>query len=222
MGESLDQMAQLSLMMDADLTAVVAHRTQRKADGAAPSYTDYVIAAAARALKEHPVVNSQITDEGVALLPDVHVGMAVALDGGLIVPVISDTCGRSLADLSVESSRLAAAAREGGLSMGELEGRHVLGQHARNVRGRRVSRPSSTRPNTAILGVGRLRDDVVMVDGQVGTTTPASPSVSPGTTEPSMVHRQQLSPSRSSSCSPIPPLWTRQARQCSLGLWSSG
>ena len=69
MHDSLTQMAQLTLFMDADLDAVVADRERRKADGAAPSYTDYVIAAAARALGDHPLVNSQITADGVALLP---------------------------------------------------------------------------------------------------------------------------------------------------------
>ena len=91
MHESLRQMAQLTLFMDADLDAVVADRARRKDSGAAPSYTDYVIAAAARALGQHPLVNSQITDDGVALLPTAHVGMAVALDDGLIVPVIRNT-----------------------------------------------------------------------------------------------------------------------------------
>ena len=109
-------MAQLTLFMDADLDAIVADRDRRKVDGTAPSYTDYVIAAAARALRQHPHVNSQITDDGIALLPEVHVGMAVALDGGLIVPVIRDTAGRDLASLGAETSRLAEAARTGSLA----------------------------------------------------------------------------------------------------------
>ena len=115
MHESLRQMAQLTLFMDADLDAVVDDRERRKESGSAPSYTDYVIAAAARALGQHPLVNSQITDDGVALLPTAHVGMAVALDEGLIVPVIRDTASLDLTSLSVESSRLAAAARSGSL-----------------------------------------------------------------------------------------------------------
>ena len=77
MHQSLQQMAQLTLFMDADVDAVVADRNARKAaGGVTPSYTDYVIAAVTRALVEHPIVNSQITEDGVALLPTVHVGMA--------------------------------------------------------------------------------------------------------------------------------------------------
>ncbi|WP_040493401.1 dihydrolipoamide acetyltransferase family protein [Ilumatobacter nonamiensis] len=163
MHESLDQMAQLSLFMDADLDAIVADRARRKADGAAPSYTDYVIAAAARALRAHPHVNSQITDDGIALLPDVHVGMAVALDGGLIVPVIRDTADRDLSSLAAESSRLAEAARSGSLGLPDLEG-GTFSVSTLGMFGVDGFTPVINPPNTAILGVGRLRDDLVLDD----------------------------------------------------------
>ena len=95
MQSSLQDMAQLTLHMDADLDAIVEDRESRKSSSHAsnsgnglPGFTDYVIAAAARALKLHPIVNSQVTAEGIALLPEIHVSMAVALPEGLIVPVI--------------------------------------------------------------------------------------------------------------------------------------
>jgi pyruvate dehydrogenase E2 component (dihydrolipoamide acetyltransferase) len=170
MHESLRQMAQLTLFMDADLDAVVADRDRRKAAGSPPSYTDYIIAAAARALREHPHVNSQITDDGVALLPEVHVGMAVALDGGLIVPVVRDTASRDLASLGVETSRLADAARSGSLALPDLEG-GTFSVSTLGMFGVDGFTPVINPPNTAILGVGRLRDDVVLgPDGHVDTT----------------------------------------------------
>ncbi|MFT6291564.1 MAG: pyruvate dehydrogenase E2 component (dihydrolipoamide acetyltransferase) [Ilumatobacter sp.] len=171
MHESLTSMAQLTLQMDADLDAVVADRNKRKAAGIAPSYTDYVIAAAARALVLHPGVNSQITDDGVALLPDVHVGMAVALDGGLIVPVVSNTTGRDLTSLGAETTRLAEAARSGSLTLPELEG-GTFSVSTLGMYGVDGFTPVINPPNTAILGVGRLRDDLVLShDGTVGKTT---------------------------------------------------
>ena len=170
MHESLAQMAQLTLFMDTDLDAVVVDREHRKADGAAPSYTDYVIAATARALCQHPIVNSQITDDGVALLPDVHVGMAVALDNGLIVPVIRETATLDLATLSVESTRLAEAARAGSLALADLEG-GTFSVSTLGMFGVDGFTPVINPPNTAILGVGRLRDDVVLdADGRAGVT----------------------------------------------------
>ena len=169
MHESLAQMAQLTLFMDADLDAVVADRTRRAAVGAAPSYTDYVIAAAARALHRHPLANSQITDDGVALLPTVHVGMAVALDGGLIVPVIANTNSLDLAALAVETSRLANAARAGALKLTDLEG-GTFSVSTLGMFGVDGFTPVINPPNTCILGVGRLRDDLVL-DGNGNVTT---------------------------------------------------
>jgi len=169
MHESLAQMAQLTLFMDADLDAVVADRTRRAAVGAAPSYTDYVIAAAARALHKHPLANSQITDDGVALLPTVHVGMAVALDGGLIVPVIANTNSLDLAALAVETSRLANAARAGALKLPDLEG-GTFSVSTLGMFGVDGFTPVINPPNTCILGVGRLRDDLVLDDNGRVTT----------------------------------------------------
>jgi pyruvate dehydrogenase E2 component (dihydrolipoamide acetyltransferase) len=170
MHESLRQMAQLTLFMDAELDAVVTDRARRKEAGAAPSYTDYIIAAAARALGQHPLVNSQITDDGVALLPTAHVGMAVALDEGLIVPVIRNTASLDLDALSVESSRLAEAARSGALELPDLEG-GTFSVSTLGMFGVDGFTPVINPPNTAILGVGRLRDDVVLVDGEVTSRT---------------------------------------------------
>ena len=80
---SLHEMAQLTLMMDADLDAVIADRAHRQGSAPAPGFTDYIVAATARALREHPIVNAQVTDKGIALLPDIHVGLAVAVPTGL-------------------------------------------------------------------------------------------------------------------------------------------
>lgn len=170
MHESLQSMAQLTLHMDADLDAVVADRESRKASGSAPGYTDYVIAAAARALAVHPYVNSQITDDGLAFLPEVHVGMAVALDDGLIVPVIGDTTGRDLTDLGTETSRLAEAARAGSLALTDLEG-GTFSVSTLGMFGVDGFTPVINPPNTAILGVGRLRDELVLDDDGNVTAT---------------------------------------------------
>ncbi len=168
MHESLRSMAQLTLHMDADLDQVVADRERRKAAGSAPSYTDYVIAAAARALGEHPIVNSQVTDDGIAVLPQVNVGMAVALDEGLIVPVIHATASLDLAGLSAETTRLAEAARSASLGIADLEA-GTFSVSTLGMFGVDGFTPVINPPNTAILGVGRLRDDVVANDGEFGT-----------------------------------------------------
>ena len=168
MQASLREMAQLTLTMDADMDAVVADRQRRKAAGAAPGFTDYIVAATARALVQHPNVNSQVTRDGIAVLPDVHVGLAVALDAGLIVPVIRHADRLPIDELSIETTRLAEAARAGKLAPGELDGA-TFSVSALGMFGVDAFTPVINPPNAAILGVGRLRDDVVVNDGQVST-----------------------------------------------------
>ena len=171
MTQSLREMAQLTLAMDADMDAVLADRAERKAAGGGqvPSITDYVVAAAARALLRHPGVNAQLAEDGIALLPEVHMGLAVAVDGGLLVPVIRDAAHRELADLAAETTRLAAAARNGALGPKDLEG-GTFSVSALGAFGVDMFTPVINPPNAGILGVGRLRDDLVLVDGQVRTT----------------------------------------------------
>ncbi len=167
MRASLQDMAQLTLMMDVDMDAVVADRQARKARGEAPSFTDYVIAASARALRDHPRVNSQITPDGIALLPRVNVGMAVALDEGLVVPVIPDTDGLGVVELSTHTARLAEAARSGNLKLTDYEG-GTFSVSTLGMFGVDGFTPVINPPNSAILGVGRLRDDVAWsADGSI-------------------------------------------------------
>jgi pyruvate dehydrogenase E2 component (dihydrolipoamide acetyltransferase) len=167
MHASLQEMAQLTLSMDADMTEVLAHRAARKAQGGAvASITDYIVAASARALVRHPGMNAQVADGGIALLPEVHVGLAVAVPNGLMVPVVRDTAHRDLADLSAETTRLAAAARSGALSPGDLEG-GTFSVSALGAYGVDMFTPVINPPNAGILGVGRLRDELVLDAGEV-------------------------------------------------------
>ena len=169
MHASLREMAQLTLAMDANMDAVVADRARRKQAGVTVGFTDYVVAAAARALGQHPNVNAQVTADGIAVLPDIHVGLAVALDDGLMVPVVRHTDRLDLAALSAETTRLAEAARTGSLKLEELEG-GTFSVSALGMFGVDMFTPVINPPNVAILGVGRLRDDVIVVDGSVTTT----------------------------------------------------
>ena len=166
MHASLREMAQLTLTMDAAMDAVVTDRDRRRAEGSTPAYTDYVIAAVARALREHPRVNSQVTPEGIAELPGIHVGLAVALDEGLLVPVVRDVDTLALADIASTTSRLAAAARAGTLGLHDLEG-GTFSVSALGMFGVDAFTPVVNPPNAAILGVGRIREDLTLVDGDV-------------------------------------------------------
>lgn len=177
MHASLQEMAQLTLHMDADFDDVLEHREELKdredlkARDAVPGITDYLVAAAGRAIARHRYVNSRIVDSGIAELPDVHVGLAVAIPGGLMVPVIRHADRRSLFEIAVDSKRLAGAAREGRLQLEDLEG-GTFSVTALGMYGVDGFTPVINPPNAAILGVGRLRNDVVVKKkGKINTVT---------------------------------------------------
>ena len=161
MHASLSEMAQLTLGADVTMDEAIKLRTQLvdewEPEGIRPTYTDLIIRAVAKALLSHPRVNATITEAGIETLADVHVGMAVALDDGLVVPVIRDAGTLSLRDIAVETTRLASAARDGKLGPDEMAGSTFsvtsLGPGVVDF-----FTPIINPPNVAILGVGRIRD----------------------------------------------------------------
>ncbi len=164
MFSSLQQMAQLTLTMDVEMDRAIALREQLKdigteEVGAVPGYTDFVIAAVAQALRQHPGANSQVDGDDIVLLDEINVGMAVAAPGGLVVPVVHGTDYLGLTEIAQETSRLAAAAREKKLSLAEIEG-GTFSVTALGMFGVDAFTPVINPPNSGILGVGRIRDDV--------------------------------------------------------------
>ncbi|MDE2640082.1 MAG: dihydrolipoamide acetyltransferase family protein, partial [Chloroflexota bacterium] len=171
MHASLQEMAQLTMAMDADMTRAVDLRRELLdlwADRELrPTYTDFAMKAAALALRAHPRLNAELRDEEIVLHPQIHVGFAVALDEGLIVPVTRDTDALPLDELAPISADLAARARERRLGPDDLTGGTftvtTLGMY-----GVDVFTPIINPPQAAILGVGRISDRPVF-RGEGGT-----------------------------------------------------
>jgi pyruvate dehydrogenase E2 component (dihydrolipoamide acetyltransferase) len=105
-----------------DMTALVAYREELKGAGLALSVTDFVLVAAAQSLIELPDVNSRT--DGVSMWPRrrVHLGLAVSVPAGLVVPVIRDADRLSIREIHDRASALAAAARAGTLPLDDMTG----------------------------------------------------------------------------------------------------
>ncbi|WP_340375205.1 2-oxo acid dehydrogenase subunit E2 [Streptomyces sp. SS7] len=168
MHASLQEMAQLTHGYEVRMDAVVSLRERLKeewADGAlqVPSLGDFVLKAAALALREHPLLNATVLDDGIHLLDAIHLGFAVAVPGGLMVPVIEDAAALPLHEIARRSKELAQAAREGRVSLAQLEGATFT---VTSLGGYGVDffTPVINPGNVGILGVGRLRDGVEWVD----------------------------------------------------------
>ena len=121
MTESLQSMAQVTLLTEADVTEMVRLRERLK-QRFDLTYTDIIVKAVATALKEHPLLNAALIGEEIQLLPEIHIGVAVALEDGLIVPVVRDADRKSLQDIAQDTGRLAEGARAGSPTGGERTG----------------------------------------------------------------------------------------------------
>ena len=163
MHASLMEMAQLTMDMDVHMDDAIKLRNQLVEEWAdeniRPSFTDLVIRAVARALKKHPLMNASWGDKEITLHGDINVGMAVSLDDGLIVPVIQNAAQISVQQLAAESSRLAAAARDGSLGVDDLSG-GTFTVSALGMMGVDSFTPIINAPQAGILGVNRIRDDI--------------------------------------------------------------
>ena len=106
----------------ADVTGLFALRSELKAAGTNLTVTDFVLSATAQTLAEFPDVNARTDGVSVWPRPRVHLGVAVSLPGGLVVPVIRDADRLSLGELHDRAIELAAKAREGTLPLDDLTG----------------------------------------------------------------------------------------------------
>jgi len=134
--------------------------------GARISFTDFVIKAAARAILDHPIVNSSLQGNEIRIFSQVNIGVAVAIEGGLIVPVVKNADTKSLVEISVELKRLAEKARTGTLSTEEITGGTFsitnLGAY-----GIDMFNPIISPGQSAILGVCRIVDRPIAIKRQV-------------------------------------------------------
>jgi len=130
------------------------------------SYTDMVAKATAKALVEHPIMNSTLEDEQIKVFHDINIGVAVATEKGLVVPVIHNTDRKSLEEIASELRELAEKARQGKLTKDELSGGTFtitnLGMY-----GVDTFTPIINPPETAILGVGRLTEKPVVENKKI-------------------------------------------------------
>jgi pyruvate dehydrogenase E2 component (dihydrolipoamide acetyltransferase) len=163
MYKSLQSTAQLTMNMEVGMDDAVKLRSQLitewEAEGVRPSYTDLVVKAAAKALAMHPRMNSVMGETEISLLEEIHVGIAVALDEGLVVPVIRQPLARDVKSIAIEASRLAQAARSGSLGMDDMHG-GTFTVSTLGMFGVDTFTPILNPPQTGILGVNRITDGV--------------------------------------------------------------
>ncbi len=169
--ESKHTSPHVSTFIEADLSAISAHRAANKAafasQGTKLTFTAYFVLATAAALKAYPIVNSSWSEEGIILHPEINLGMAVSLDAdGLIVPVIRNADQLSLFQASQAVNDLATRARNKQLSPEEVRGgTFTITNHGTS--GSLFATPVINQPQCAILGTGAIQKRPMVIEDAI-------------------------------------------------------
>lgn len=175
MMESLQTSAQLTITMKADITELnelieKASEMTEKKTGNKLTVTDFICRAAVLALKEHPVMNSALINDEIHYHDRIDLGIAVAVEKGLVVPVIRDAEKCSVSDLSQQVKELAEKARSGKLTHEEMQG-STFSISNLGASGVEFFTPILNPPETGILGVGMAEDTPVFSGDEIKRRT---------------------------------------------------
>ena len=171
MRSSLHNAAQLSIFTEVDVTEMVVFRNMMRDeyahdDSIRISFNDIIVMATSRALKRFPIMNSNLVEDKILCFDSVHMGIAVALPEGLIVPVLRNADKKGLLQIAGEARQLAQKARDGVLEVEEVTGGTFT---ITNVSMFQVDgfTPILKPPETGILGIGRIKEKPAVYKGEI-------------------------------------------------------
>ncbi len=163
--------AMLTTYNEVDMSAVMEIRNTYKGDfekkhGVKMGFMSFFVKACCHALKEVPEVNAEIDGGDVVYKNFVHMGVAVGTPSGLVVPVVRDADQMSFAAIEKKIGELGLRARDGKLSMAEMQGGSFTISNG-GVYGSLMSSPILNPPQSGILGMHKIQDRPVVVNGQI-------------------------------------------------------
>ncbi len=163
--------AMLTTYNEVDMSAIMALRNEykdvfEKKHGVKLGFMSFFVKACTHALKEIPEVNAEIDGQDVVYKNYVHMGVAVGTPSGLVVPVLRDADQMGFAAIEKKIAELGIRARDGKLSMAEMQGGSFTISNG-GVYGSLMSSPILNPPQSGILGMHKIQDRPVVVNGQI-------------------------------------------------------
>ncbi len=163
--------AMLTTFNEVDMGPVMELRTKykdlfEKKHGVKLGFMGFFTKAVTHALKEIPAVNAEIDGQDIIYKNFAHIGVAVGTDKGLVVPVVRNADQMSISDIEKDIARLGKAARDGALSMADMQGGTFTISNG-GVYGSLMSTPILNAPQSGILGMHKIQDRPMAVGGQV-------------------------------------------------------
>jgi pyruvate dehydrogenase E2 component (dihydrolipoamide acetyltransferase) len=166
MSASLQTAAQTYHRVCVNMAQAARLRMARAGRGEKISVNDIIVLAVSRALKLHPIMNAEFTKDGILLKGSVNIGIAVALDEGLVVPVIRDADLMDLTGIALASKSLSEKARSGALDTAAYEGGTFTVSNL-GMFGLDEFVAIINPPEAGILAVGRIGEKPVAVNGEI-------------------------------------------------------
>lgn len=163
--------AMLTTYNEVDMKAVMDLRNRykdvfEKKHGVKLGFMGFFTKAVTHALKELPAVNAEIDGTDIIYKNYCHVGVAVGTDKGLVVPVVRNADQMSIAEIEKDIGRLGKLARDGALSMADMQGGTFTISNG-GVYGSLMSSPILNAPQSGILGMHKIQDRPVVIGGQI-------------------------------------------------------
>ncbi len=153
--------ADVTTVMDVDMEKVATVRSTTKF-----SYTAYAAWAAAQALKEFPLLNAWMAEDRIVVKRPIHMGVAVAIEDALVVPVLRNADRKNVGEIDQEINTLGAKARAGQLTPDDMKGSTFTVTNS-GVFGSLLFTPIINLPEVAVLGMGKVADTPVVRQGLV-------------------------------------------------------
>jgi pyruvate dehydrogenase E2 component (dihydrolipoamide acetyltransferase) len=166
MTRSWSQVPQFVQQVSLDATALTARLKRLRYEGVPVTYTDLLVAAVASTASEVPAVNATFAGEEIVRYADVNVSIAVATDRGLLVPVVRRAHELSIGDIAATTKGLAERAKAGSLTSDDMSDGTITVSNL-GAFGIDTGTPIVNAPQSAIVFVGSLSDQPVVVNGAV-------------------------------------------------------
>ncbi len=169
--EAQNTAAMLTTFNEADMSAVIAYRERykdlfEKKHGIKLGFMSFFVKACVHALREVPSVNAAIDGDEIVYKNYYHLGIAVSAPNGLVVPVLRDADKKSFAECELEIADMGRRARDGKLELGELQGGTFTISNG-GIFGSLMSTPILNPPQSGILGMHKIQDRPVAVNGEL-------------------------------------------------------
>ena len=169
--ESQNTAAMLTTYNEADMTAILKIRSEYKDQffskhGVKLGFMSFFVKACCKALEEVPEVNAQIDEDHIIYKHYVNMGVAVGTDNGLVVPVLKNADTMSFSDIEKEINKMGLRARDGKLSMDDMTGGTFTISNG-GIYGSLMSSPILNSPESGILGMHKIQDRPMAIDGKI-------------------------------------------------------